>query len=65
MSSLSDKVYFQYRVEQELDLANRAAEPGIRNLHARMAKEYRKRVAQPDPALGKRLFMLRHEPLSE
>jgi hypothetical protein len=51
MPSQDDTQYFSQRAEQVRTMAEQARDPGIRSIHAELARLYAKR-AQPDQSEG-------------
>ena len=65
MQNHNDQQYFRGRAKQEVAMAKRATGAGISSIHRTMAREYLKLADAPDLSIGKRMFLLGHEPLGD
>jgi hypothetical protein len=65
VKNYGDQQYFRGRAKQKAAMAERATGVGISSIHRTMAREYLKLADAPDVSIGKRLFLLGHEPLGE
>jgi hypothetical protein len=61
----NDQQYYRGRAKQEVTMAEQATGVGISSIHRTLAREYLKLAVVSDAPVGKRLFLLRHEPLGD